>query len=270
MMLGRAYTTGRQLDVLLDGFGRNGPTDGSRSTATQKAPEGSRGLPLWLVLSTCGGFLIAAVTACTPFIFAPLVVGACRKTLHDRRNRTRALAFEGDFTAFLQSLGASVRTGMDPLSALLHAELLFPPSSVLREELHLLRQALDAGASEEEALRSFGRSILHPDLPAFRTAFLLSRTQGASLGSCLQRLARVTRQRQSFRRKVRAAVAMQKLSGIGIAICTLSLFVMQAVTNREALAAAWRHPIGSKVLCVSMILVGAGLCWLFALTRRRS
>ena len=181
----------------------------------------------------------------------------------------RTLSFERDYPALLLSLASGVRTGLDPLAALCKTKELFAEDSEMKQQLEGLGRSIERGDSEEDAIRSFASDIPHPDLKLFRTAFILARKEGASLAECLQRLARVTRQRQSFRRKVKAAVAMQKLSAVGIGICTLVIAAIQASTNPAALQTALHDPVGSKVLMAAVLLVATGLAWMLLLTRSR-
>lgn len=182
---------------------------------------------------------------------------------------SRAENFERDYPALLLSLASSVRTGLDPLSALSHSAELFQPNSEMRGELVSLRERVESGDSEENAIRSFGSRIEHPDIRLFRTAFILSRREGSSLGECLQRLTKVTRQRQSFRRKARSAVAMQRLSSFGIALCTVLIGLIQVVMNPQAVKEAINHPIGVKALSLGGILIFIGLAWMLRLGRTR-
>lgn len=115
----------------------------------------------------------------------------------------------------------------------------------------------------------FARSIGHPDIGLLRTALVLSRRQGSSLSACLHRLAKVTRQRQSFRRKVRGAVAMQRLSAFGIAGCTVIVGVIQFTSNPHALRQAWNFPAGRLALSGGLGLVAVGLLWMLHMSRRR-
>jgi tight adherence protein B len=186
-----------------------------------------------------------------------------------RRVFQRAELFERDYPAFLLSLASGVRTGLDPLVALSSASEIFPEDSLIREETERIGRAIDRGDTEEKILADFGAAIDHPDISMFRAGFLLARRQGSSLGECLQRLARVTRQRQSFRRKIRSAVAMQKLSAFGIVLCTLTIGVIQALTNPSAIRGAWAHPVGNKALSAGCFLVLLGFCWMLRITRSR-
>jgi tight adherence protein B len=181
----------------------------------------------------------------------------------------RAQAFERDYTAMLLSLASAIRTGLDPLAALVELGKLFSPTSEMFKELAQFKAHVESGMQEEEAIRSFGSSIAHPDVRLFTTAFILARREGSSLSECLQRLARVTRQRQSFRRKIRSAVAMQKLSAIGIGASAVVIGMTQSAANPEGLKLALSHPIGSKVLLAGVSLIVVGIAWMFRMARAR-
>jgi tight adherence protein B len=185
------------------------------------------------------------------------------------RSFRQAETFERDYTALLLSLASSVRTGKDPLTALTQSTDLFPVESPLHAELGRFRAALGEGATEENAIRSFAAGIPHPDIELFRSALIVSRREGSSLGECLHRLVRFTRQRQSFRRKMRAAVAMQRLSSMGIACCAAVIALMQYLANRRGFAEALAHPLGRKALIAGAMLMTAGFSWMALLTRRR-
>lgn len=181
----------------------------------------------------------------------------------------RALAFEKDYPAFLLSLRSAVRTGHDPLIALEHSVALFPTNSVVRAEINKVVKAIDEGKTEDEAIGIFASTIPHPDVALFKTGFLLSRKQGSSLAPCLERLVRTTRQRQSFRRKIASAVAMQKLSSFGIAGCAVFVPVMQLITSPDDLIVAFNHPLGGTVLIIGACLVVSGFFWMLSMSRQK-
>lgn len=184
-----------------------------------------------------------------------------------RRAFKRAENFERDYPALLLSLSSSVRTGLDPLSAMIESEKLFEPDSEVRKELYKFKISIERGKPEAEAIRDFAASISHPDIQLFRTGYLLARRQGSSLAECLQRLARVTRQRQSFRRKIRSAVAMQRLSAFGIGGCSLLICGIQAMGNPRIITDTLAHPLGQRMLIAGAVLISLGLLWMVRMTR---
>ena len=145
---------------------------------------------------------------------------------------------------------------------------MFPAGSLISREILEFRCLIEGGKSEELCLRNFACSIDYPDIQLFRVAMILARREGAALSECLQRLARVTRQRQSFNRKVKAAIAMQKMAAWGIAGCSLTIGVVQYVSNPQALKIAWSHPLGHSILLSGLALLGLGLIWMNRLAVR--
>ena len=128
---------------------------------------------------------------------------------------------------------------------------------------------LERAVPEDVALQRFAITIAHPDIQLFRSTFVLARKEGASLAQCLRRLARVTRQRQSFRRKVRSSVAMQRLSAFGIAGCAIAILSIQVITNIDALRDAYADPLGSKALLAGGGLITIGIVWMLQLAKAR-
>jgi Flp pilus assembly protein TadB len=218
---------------------------------------------------------VGAIALCTVVfqqigvLFLLLPVVSFELLVLERKARERTLRFDHDYAAMLLSLASAVRTGLDPLVALGQSYQLFPEGSPMRDELIGFKQNIDRGIPEELALREFGSQLAYDDLDLFRSAITLARRQGSSLGIALERLARVTRQRQSFRRKVKAAIAMQKLSAIGIAGCAVSIMVVQFVGNPQTLRLTLAHPVGSKLLGVGGTLVVVGLLWMTRIARSK-
>jgi len=190
--------------------------------------------------------------------------------LKDRqKNIIKNLDFERDYVPFLISLISSIKTGLDPFMAFCECGKLFPENSILRHEITLVEEYVEKGASEDDAIKKFAVFIDHPDLFLFRTTFILARREGASLATSLQRLVKVTRQRQSFRRKIRAALAMQRLSAIGITACAILIALIQAVTNYQILVTAWHNSTGFIAILLGCLLIIFGLIWTLYLARRR-
>ncbi len=185
------------------------------------------------------------------------------------RAKQRVFSFEKDYIALLLMLSSSVRTGIDPVSFLACASSFFPKKSEIGKELQRFTFAFQSGMTEEKALQEFARSLQHPDLPLFRSALLLARREGSSLSHCLRRLAKSTRSREAFRKKVRAAVAMQKLSAFGIGACALFLFLFQLISNREGVFAALQNSMGFSMILIGLVLMLGGVGWMLYLCRVR-
>ena len=240
--------------------------------------ESSRSRPDKAQRSVRAALLTASVIVVAAYIstscaFATIIGGVAvflgRRAMSARNQRLRSLEFERDYPPFLLSLSSAIRTGLDPIVALCQSSALFDSSSAINQELISFTRAIEAGQREEIAVQGFARTINQPDIDLFRRAFALARSQGASLSETLQRLARVTRQRQSFRRRVNAALAMQKLSALGIAFASVVILVIQWSANSAATAHAFADPVGFKVICFGVGLIVAGLMWMARLSNVR-
>lgn len=181
--------------------------------------------------------------------------------------RRRAEEFERDYPALLLALASAVRTGLDPLVALNSTGQLFHADSSMRAEIARVNSCLERGCTEEEAIHQFGTGMSHPDVQLFRAAFLIARREGSSLSECLRRLVRVTRNRQSFRRKLRASIAMQRLSALGIGGCAVAIGTIQAVSNPTAITLALESPAGARILAGGALCIVVGIVWMARLAR---
>jgi Flp pilus assembly protein TadB len=73
---------------------------------------------------------------------------------------------------------------------------------------------------------------------------------------------RTIRQRQSFKRKTRAAMAMHRMSAVGIAGCAIVITGMQLVMNVSGVKTAWESPVGKILIGVGASLIALGVLWM--------
>ncbi|HMO01611.1 MAG TPA: type II secretion system F family protein [Oligoflexia bacterium] len=175
--------------------------------------------------------------------------------------------FARDYPALLTAVTSSVKTGLDPLEALLSAENQFSDSPVALE-IKKVALAIEAGATSEQALAGFASDIDHPDVPSFITALVLGTVEGAPVADSLNRLLRVTRQRESFRRKTRSALASQRLSAIGASVAVALMATFQFFTNKEGVIRVYQSQSGFAALVCGGSLIGFGLIWMFSMGRK--
>lgn len=174
-----------------------------------------------------------------------------------------------DLVALLQSLSAAIRSGMDPILALERSgKSLGKDSYLSREVASLITQINDEGVPLHSALGKFAINIEDPCLDLFKHALRLAHEDGATISSCLQRLSRVTRQRQSFDRKVKSALAMQRLSTIGLLACASLMLITQALINFEAISRAFLNPLSLLVMLIGLTLLISGAVMMTTLAKR--
>jgi Flp pilus assembly protein TadB len=182
-----------------------------------------------------------------------------------RKERKRHAAIERDLPALLTSVASSVRAGIDPLRAIADAEEYFPADSPFVSEVRLFKQRIAQGEDEFETVEQLLAGDDHADVELFKRCILLSRRHGSSLADPLHRVVRVVRQRQSFKRKTRAALAMHRMSALGIALCAILIAVMQVAMNSKGVALAFEKTAGVVLLSVGGVLIAVGVCWMLCM-----
>ena len=223
-----------------------------------------------VVQGVCFGFLVIAVSVfIAPLIGAIVVLlgGGARVVFKARVARARTMALERDLPALLNSVASSVRAGVDPVCALTDAREYLPPLSPLVADLGRFKNALASGVDEIEAIESLFGGEKTPDLELFTRCLILSRRHGSALSEPLHRVTRVVRQRQSFRRKTRAALAMHRMSAIGIALCAVCIGGLQLATNADGVRIAMNSSMGIWSLSGGAVLVAIGLLWMLMMGR---
>ncbi len=222
---------------------------------------------LWIALALAGGvgvLVLAGVWACMLFLALALVVAWLRLW---RLAKANCRAIDRDLPALLTAIASSARAGIDPLSALLSAREYLHHESPLLHEVEKIRSGLSGECDEESLLGSF--LMLYPSQEGelFKRCLIISRRHGSSLAEPLHRITKVVRQRQSFRRKIKAALAMHRMSAIGIALCATVMAGLQIAMNPGAVHIAVYHPMGGKLLIAGVSLIVAGVVWMMMMGR---
>jgi Flp pilus assembly protein TadB len=213
--------------------------------------------------------LVMVVVGMPMFALGILIGGHILLYLYLARQRSKRFAeVDRDLPALLTFLASSVRAGLDPMVALLEAPHYLPEGTVLHQAVEDCVGKIKAGETEEDCIRSLCERIPHPDLPLLRSCLFISRRHGTSIAEPLHRVTRVVRQRQSFRRKIKGALVMHRMSAMGIALCAILISLMQFLTNYSAMMAAIRHPIGSKILICGALLIFIGVSWMMTMGQK--
>jgi Flp pilus assembly protein TadB len=125
-----------------------------------------------------------------------------------------------------------------------------------------------AGVSEEEVIEEWLRDFNNSDVELFKECLILARRQGSPLAEPLHRVARVVRQRQAFRRKATTALAMHRMSAIGIALCAVAIGAIQVAMNPQGIEVAIHHKSGARFLVGGVLFMIAGLGWMLRIGAR--
>ncbi len=201
---------------------------------------------------------VAALGVCALGVLGLLTYARCKETQCNR-------AIERDLPALLTAVASSVRAGIDPLRAIIDAKGYLPAESPFVSEVRLFEQRLARGEDEFEAIEQLLAGAYNADVELFKRCILLSRRHGSSLADPLHRIVRVVRQRQSFKRKTRAALAMHRMSALGIALCAILIAIMQLAMNSRGVAQAVEKTAGVVLLSAGGALIVVGVSWMLCM-----
>lgn len=202
--------------------------NGSSLKAPETRPETNAGVHVCfeadvgvspVFLAGCSIALFVTTAAVLSRVFAPvfvplfsfLVAALPYSWVQSRANR-RAAEFSSDYPSILLAAASSLKTGMTPLGALERSVQLLKHDSILRQEVERLLARIGEGVPKEQAIGEFGRSVRLADLALFRSAFLLVLENGGRFGPTLERLAQVTRDRNTLISSARVSTAVMRMT----------------------------------------------------------
>jgi Flp pilus assembly protein TadB len=223
------------------------------------------------VLATCGiAGLVAGVLSLEVALGSVLALAGVCVAILRARVKARARAIERDLPALLTAVASSVRAGIDPLRALLDSHEYLAVGSPLGDEVRVLRQKIASGGEELACIEEFLSMDANRDVELFKRCLVLSRRHGSALAEPLHRVVKVVRQRQSFTRKTRAALAMHTMSALGIVLCAILIACIQVGMNPAGVRAALDDPRGVVLLSAGGALILIGVFWMSRMGREEA
>ena len=198
-----------------------------------------------------GRFLLALVVAVlagtTPFLV--LTVRAHRRVrAFDDQLPNVLLTMAGSLQvghSFNQSLQAIVDEGQQPAA----------------DEFGRVIAEMRFGRHADEALEAVGERVGSPDLDYVLMSVRVQRQVGGSLAGLFETVAETVRERQQFRRKLRAITAMGRMSAYMLTSLPIATAVLLSVVRPNYLAPLFTTTGGQIAVAASlgMIAIG-GLC----------
>jgi tight adherence protein B len=187
-----------------------------RSTMRLLERAGSQLRPaelLWqcLLLGLGAAVVVALIWGSWLISLAALAVGLVVPWVRMRHKAKRRLrAFEDQLADVLMTMAGSLKVGLtfhNSLIAIVQDGM--PPAS---EEFERLLNETQLGRPMEDALAAMGDRINSDDLRFVLMSVGIQREIGGSLAELLQTVSETVRERQQFRRKVRALTSMGRIS----------------------------------------------------------
>jgi tight adherence protein B len=174
-----------------------------------------------------------------------------------RRAKKRLCAFEDQLADVLMTMSGSLKVGLtfhNSLVAIVQDGM--PPAS---EEFERLLNEAQLGRPMEDALAAMADRIESDDLRFVLMSVGIQREVGGSLAELLQTVSETVRERQAFRRKVRALTSMGRISAYILVSLPFAIAGAISLLSPDYIEPLYATTTGRVLIAImiGMTLVGA-------------
>ncbi len=222
------------------------------------AIDGGAGPFCALVLLVAGAvFLLAALASGVALaVFAALATPLFAAAVVVIMGQRRVRAFEAQLPEILDMLSASLRAGHGFDHALQNlAEDVAEPAA---REFKRVVAEVHLGRSMEAALTDLGERISSKDLLFVLDAIAVQRQVGGSLAELFVLVAHTVREREKFRRNLRAITGMARMSARVLTALPLIAALLLALVNHAYMAPLFTTNAGHVMLAITALMVIVG------------
>jgi tight adherence protein B len=181
------------------------------------------------------------------------------------RRWRRVKLLQDQLAPALEILARSVRAGQTLDQAIDHLGRHSPEP--LATEFRFCARQLQMGLGMPAAMRSLVGRLPMYDVRIFATTLTVHRQAGGNIAAVLDRLARVVRDRLSYRRQLRAVTAGGRISAAVVSLITPALFLFFILLRPAYIASLFHSPLGQSLLVLTAFLEIVGLIWTARLLR---
>ena len=181
------------------------------------------------------------------------------------RRWRRVKLLQDQLAPALDILARSVRAGQALDQAIGHLGRNSPEP--LATEFRFCSRQLEMGLSMPAVMRGLVGRLQMYDVRIFATTLIVHRQAGGNIAAVLDRLARVIRDRLSYRRQLRAVTAGGRISALLVSLITPALFLFFILVRPAYIASLFHSPLGQSLLVLTAFLEIVGLIWTARLLR---
>ncbi|HEU4564551.1 MAG TPA: type II secretion system F family protein [Gemmatimonadaceae bacterium] len=190
------------------------------------------------------GFLLGVMVATVPWLALK------------RKQATRMAKFEEQLPDALDMLVNALKAGYSLQAAMEFVGKEMPEP--LGPEFGRFYDEQRLGMDVRTALLGLQERVGTTDIKMFVTSLLIQRETGGNLSEVLSNLAKLMRERVTFRGEVKTLTAEPKFSARMMAGLPLAMFLLLTVLNRDFEKTLWTTPIGRVMLLFSVVSVMIG------------
>jgi tight adherence protein B len=181
------------------------------------------------------------------------------------RRWRRVRLLQDQLAPALEILARSVRAGQTLDQAIGHLGGHSPEP--LATEFRFCARQLEMGLGMPAVMRGLVGRLQMYDVRIFATTLIVHRQAGGNIAAVLDRLARVIRDRLSYRRQLRAVTAGGRISAGLVSLITPALFLFFILVRPTYIASLLHSPLGQSLLVLTVFLEVVGLIWTARLLR---
>ncbi len=182
-----------------------------------------------------------------------------------RKHGKRVKQRQDQLPSALEMLARSVRAGQS-LDQALSSVGQHSPEPLAAEFRYCARQ-LEMGLSMPAVMRSLVDRVRLYDVRIFTTTLTVHRQTGGNVARLLERLARVVRDRLTYRRQLRVSTGAGRASAIMVAITAPLVFLFFFVYRPDYVNSMLTSTIGQTFLVIAIALELVGLIWTIRLLK---
>ena len=212
------------------------------------------------------GAMFGAPLLPTLTVAAGAAVLAQMVLLWQRHHRTRQL--EKQLPDALALIARSMQAGHAFSSALQIAGQESP--APMGSELRAVFSEIQYGESANEALSRWAERVAGEDVRVFVIAVRIQSETGGNLAELLHQTAALIRERQKLRGVVSVLSAEGRISAVILTLLPFVLAGLLTALNPEFMAALWTDPLGIRLITLALLLMLAGMLWMWRLVRMQT
>jgi len=136
-------------------------------------------------------------------------------------------------------------------------------------ELGGVVRAIQYGASVQDALVQWASRVAGDDVRIFVTGVRIQTETGGNLAELMQHTASLIRERQKLRGTIRVLSAEGRISAWILALLPFVLAALMTALNPQFMSRLWHAPHGQRLVAAALLLMLAGMFWMWRLVQIR-
>lgn len=198
------------------------------------------------------------------FVLGGIVGFILPKVIVRSKQKKRLQQFNEYLPEMISTVVNALRAGFSFFQAL--RNVMEESPSPAKEELEIVLQEMQYGATVEESLNRMKERMPSNDLDLMIQAILIQRQVGGNLAVVLEKIVHTIRERIKIQGQIKTLTAQGKLSGMVVALLPVGLSGMLFLVNPSYILTLFTNPIGLVMLGVGGLSIILGFFFIMKIT----